>query len=176
MEHMRRARGQIFVLLCALVAAGIAIYLTSVHYQLAPLACSESGFVNCARVLDSMYAVVPGTAVPISIPGLAWALVMAALVIIELRRPSQHPPYQANRLLLAQFAWSLIGMLAVLYLVYVEIVLLHNLCAWCTAMHVLIFLIFLVTLARLLPSQPEVSTSESSEQASAEVGPISDRR
>jgi uncharacterized membrane protein len=173
MEHIRRAKSQCFVLLCALAAAGIAIYLTTVHYQLAPLACSESGFVNCARVLDSTYAVIPGTTVPISIPGIAWAVVMAALVIAELRRPATHPP---NGLLLAQFAWALIGMLAVLYLVYVEIVRLHNLCAWCTTMHALIFLMFLVTLARLTSSEPEIDATEASEPESARVGSTSDRR
>jgi uncharacterized membrane protein len=158
----------VFLLLCALAGVGIAVYLTSVHYELAPLACSESGFVNCARVLSSTYSVIPGTTIPISIPGMAWSLVIAALVVMELRRP-------ARGLRLAQFGWSLVGMLTVLFLVYVEIVLLHNLCAWCTAMHVLIFLIFLVALARLTPSQPEISANEATELESVETIHAADR-
>lgn len=152
-EYIRHAKSQFLLLLFALAGVGIAIYLTTVHYDIAPLACSDSGFVNCARVLSSAYSVVPGTVVPITIPGLFWCLVMVALVIIDLRRP-------ARGLLLAQAAWSLVGMLTVLYLVYVEIVLLHTLCAWCTAMHVLIFLMFLVTLVRLTTPQVENVTGE----------------
>lgn len=169
MERRRLAKSQVFLLACSLAGAGVAVYLTSVHYQLAPLACSESGFVNCARVLSSTYSVVPGTTIPISIPGLAWSLVMVALVLIELRHPTRW-------LQLAQFVWSLVGMLTVLYLVYVEIVLLHNLCAWCTVMHVLIFLIFLVALARLAPSQPEALANEAADVESAETIHVADRR
>ena len=36
-----------------------------------------------------------------------------------------------------------------LYLVYIEVVVLRNLCAWCTVLHVLIFLAFLVAVVRL---------------------------
>lgn len=169
MEQIRRAKSQFFILACSLAGAGIAIYLTSVHYELAPLACSESGFVNCAHVLSSPYSVVPGTSIPISVPGLAWNLVMVALAIMGLR-------LQADWLRRAQFAWSLAGLLTVLYLVYVEIVLLHTLCAWCTALHVLILLMFLVTLARLAPSQAEVHETAPAEQGSAEAVRASDRR
>jgi uncharacterized membrane protein len=49
----------------------------------------------------------------------------------------------------AQFVWTLLGMLTVLYLVYVEVVLLRNLCAWCTVLHVLILLMFLLAVVRL---------------------------
>jgi uncharacterized membrane protein len=169
MQQLRRVTSQLFLLACSLGGAGIALYLTSVHYELAPLACSETGFVDCARVLSSSYSVVPGTTIPISIPGLGWCLVMLALASIGLR-------LQANWLRKAQFAWSLAGMLTVLYLAYVEIVLLHNLCAWCTALHVLIFLIFLVTLARLAPSQPEAAATEPAESEPAEAVHTSDRR
>jgi uncharacterized membrane protein len=162
MKQIRRAKSQFFLLACSLAGAGIAIYLTSVHYQLAPLACSESGFVNCARVLSSSYSLVPGTSIPISVPGLAWNLVMLALAAIGLR-------LQAGWLRWAQFAWSLAGMLTVLYLVYVEIVLIHNLCAWCTALHVLILLMFLVTLSRLAPSQSEMNANELTGQESNEL-------
>lgn len=172
MEQIRRAKSQLFILACSLAGAGIAIYLTSVHYELAPLACSESGFVNCAHVLSSPYSVVPGTSIPISVPGLAWNLVMVALAIMGLRLQTE----QTDWLRRVQFAWSLAGLLTVLYLVYVEIVLLHTLCAWCTAMHVLILLMFLVTLARLTPSQAEVYAAPPAEQGPAEAVRASDRR
>jgi uncharacterized membrane protein len=143
MVPQRRAWSQIFLLACSLAGVVISIYLTIVHYNEAvPLFCSSSGVVNCGLVLSSPYAVVFGTAIPISVPGLAWCLVMAALAIVGLRT-------QPRWLRPAQFAWALVGLLTALYLVYVEIVRLHAICAWCSALHVLILLIFLATLVRL---------------------------
>ena len=149
MGLIRRSKAQLFLLLCALAGAGIALYLTFVHYEHVPLACSGAGLVNCGLVLSSPYSVVPGTSLPITIPGLAWCAVMAALALAGLLLGRQRP-----WLRLAQFAWSLVGMLTVLYLVYVELVRLHTICAWCTGLHLLILLIFLVTVAQLQPRQP----------------------
>ncbi len=141
MQYARHSGGQLLLLLLAFIGVGISIYLTAVHYENAPLICSNSGLVDCARVLSSAFSVVPGTGVPISVPGLLWCLAIGVLAIVRLR--SSPLPRWLN---VAQFLWSLAGMLTVLYLVYVEIVLLHTICAWCTALHVLILLIFLVTL------------------------------
>ena len=155
MLKQRRAWSQVFLLLCSLAGAAIAIYLTVVHYDEAvPLFCSGSGLVNCGLVLSSPYGVVFGTSIPTSVPGLAWCLVMAALAIVGLRE-------QPRWLRPAQFAWALIGLLTALYLVYVEIVRLHAICAWCSALHVLILLMFLVTLVRLTSPAPESDTLES---------------
>jgi uncharacterized membrane protein len=145
MSLLRRSGSQLALLVLALLGVADAIYLTLVHYDTqVSLICSDNGFVNCARVLSSKYSFVPGTPLPISLPGLGWGLVMAALALVGLFLGSEH-----RWLRLAQFFWSLLGLLTVLYLVYVEIVLLHNLCAWCTVLHALILLMFLITLVRL---------------------------
>jgi uncharacterized membrane protein len=47
-----------------------------------------------------------------------------------------------------QLAWSAIGLVTVVYLVYVEIVLLGAVCIWCSAAHLMVLVIFLVALAR----------------------------
>lgn len=147
--QQRRSWSQLFLLVCSLVGVAIAIYLTVVHYnESVPLVCSGSGLVNCALVLSSPYSVVPGTSIPISLPGLAWCIVMAGLAIVGLNA-------QPRWLRPAQFVWALLGLLTVLYLVYVEIVRLHAICAWCSALHVLILLMFLVTLVRLTSPTPE---------------------
>src|ERR1041384_1502981 len=129
MLQSRRAWSQVFLLVCSLVGAAIAIYLTVVHYnESVPLFCSASGLVNCGFVLSSPYGVVLGTSIPTSVPGLAWCLVMAVLAIVGLRaRPRWLRP--------AQFVWALVALLTALYLVYVEIVRLHAICAWCSALH-----------------------------------------
>jgi len=148
MAYLQRSGGQILLLLLSLVGAGIAIYLTAVHYENVPLICSANGVIDCARVLSSPYSVIPGTSVPITIPGLGWCIVNAALAIAGWRLVSRQ-----RWLNVAQLLWSLVGMLTVLYLVYVEIVRLHTICAWCTGLHVLILFIFLITLIRLQQAQ-----------------------
>jgi uncharacterized membrane protein len=154
MKQFQRARSQVLLLALSLVGAGIAIYLTSVHYENIPLVCSESGIINCAQVLASSYAVVPGTSLPITVPGLAWCAVGIALAIAGLYAGTG---LWQRRIRVTQFAWALSGLLAVLYLVYAEIVRLHTICAWCTAFHVIILLMFLITLVQL---QSPLSTRE----------------
>jgi len=150
MRVIRNFPGQVLLLLLSLVGAGIAIYLTTVHYENVPLICSASGLVDCARVLSSSYSVIPGTTVPITIPGLGWCVVMAVLALAALRLSSIR-----RKILVAQFAWSLVGMLTVLYLVYIELVRLHTICAWCTGLHIVIFLMFLITIVQLQQAEPE---------------------
>ncbi|MEO7020868.1 MAG: vitamin K epoxide reductase family protein [Ktedonobacteraceae bacterium] len=145
MSLLRRSGSQVALLVLAVLGIADAIYLTIAHYdESVTLVCSDSGFINCARVITSRYSYVPGTSLPISLPGLAWCLVIAVLALLGMFLGAEQ-----RWLRLAQFAWTLLGMLTVLYLVYVEIVLLDNLCAWCTVLHVLILLMFLIALARL---------------------------
>jgi len=148
MKYIRRSGGQILILLLSLLGAGIAIYLTAVHYEHTPLICSTNGLIDCARVLSSSYSLIPGTTVPITIPGLGWCVVSGALAFIGLRSASSQ-----RWLSITQLLWSFVGIVAALYLVYVEIVRLHTICAWCTALHVVILCMFLITLAQL--QQPE---------------------
>ena len=166
MKHVQRSgQGSQFLLLAlSLLGVAITIYLTSVHYENVPLVCSDSGLINCARVISSSYSVVPGTTLPITIPGFGWCVVSAALAIAGLFAKTG---LWQRRIRIAQFAWALAGLLVVLYLVYVEIVRLHTICAWCTALHVLILLLFLITLVRLqsLPSDSTLSSETEIEEA-----------
>ncbi len=158
---------QLLLLALSLLGVGITIYLTSVHYENVPLVCSESGLINCARVISSSYSVVPGTALPITIPGFGWCIVAASLAIAGLFTTSNK--WQRN-IRWAQCIWALSGLLVVLYLVYVEIVRLRAICAWCTALHVLILFIFLITLVQLQSApttlEAEPGTEEEEEVAS----------
>lgn len=154
MRNLHQSWGPLLLLALSLIGAGIAIYLITVHYENVPLLCSTSGLIDCSRVLSSTYSVVPGTSVPVSVAGLLWCVVSAALAIAALRVLQ---PQIRRRIQVAHFAWSLLGMLTVLYLIYVEIVILHTICAWCTALHVIILAMFLTTLVQL---QTPVDESE----------------
>jgi uncharacterized membrane protein len=126
-------RWQLLALAAGLAGLGISIYLTAVHYAGVPLACPANGTIDCEAVLSSKYAVIAGTSVPTSAAGIVWFSVSALLSI----RP-------AGRI---QLAWSVIGLVAALFLVYVEIVQLGAICIWCSAAHVLVLVIFLVALS-----------------------------
>src|SRR6266567_4204408 len=84
MRKMQLSWAPWLLLVLSLIGAGISIYLTSVHYENVPLLCSTSGLIDCSRVLSSTYSVVPGTTVPISVPGLLWCIVSASLAIAGL--------------------------------------------------------------------------------------------
>src|SRR5712691_2727454 len=104
MRRIQRFGGQLLLLLLSLIGGGIAIYLTAVHYENVPLLCPTRGVIDCSRVLSSPYSVVPGTAIPITVPGLVWCMVSVVLAVAGLRllqRPAQ------QRICVAQLVWSL---------------------------------------------------------------------
>ena len=158
MSTTQRQLAQGLFLLLALTGAGIAIYLTSVHYEHVPLLCSNSGLINCERVTSSPYSVIPGTTLPITVPGLAWSIISILLAVVALRTPTFY-----RRLVQIEFIWSLLALLFVLYLVYVEIVLLHTLCAWCTGLHAAILAMFLISLLQLASSSTDEQDEDEEE-------------
>lgn len=143
MTFLQRLGGQVAWLILSLLGIAIAIYLTAVHSQGAPLVCSTTGVIDCESVLSSVYSLVPGTAIPITIPGLLWFVVSGALALVGWRlRPGEH------RVLLVELIWSALGILTVFYLVYVEIVRLHKVCSWCTVIHVVILAMLLIAVVQ----------------------------
>jgi len=123
----------------AVAGIGVSAYLTVVHANLSALVCSSSGLVNCERVLSSGYGSVLGSALPTSATGILWFAVSGALAAARLRSES---PLLAR----TQLAWGALGLLAVLYLVYVEIDRVGAICVWCTAAHALVLLTLLAVL------------------------------
>jgi uncharacterized membrane protein len=130
--------------LAAVAGLGASAYLTLTHYQAVPLACPTGALVDCALVTQSRYGVVAGTAVPISVPGLVFFAVGLALALLAARAGERR-----LAVLAVLAAWCAGGLLVVLYLVYIEIVVLRRLCEWCTATHALVLLMLLVALSRL---------------------------
>lgn len=125
-------RLQLAAVFVSVAGIGVAIYLTMLHYAGVVPACPASGPINCEAVLSSRYAVIAGTSIPTSAAGIVWFAVSAALWT---RRPSW-----------IQVTWSLIGLAAVVYLLFVEIVLIGAVCLWCTIVHALVVLLVLIAL------------------------------
>ncbi|HEY4383382.1 MAG TPA: vitamin K epoxide reductase family protein [Ktedonobacteraceae bacterium] len=167
----RRSVGQLIFLIASIVGMAIAVYLILVHYdqQNVPLVCSTRGFIDCENVLNSSYSVVPGTAIPISLPGLLWFLIAAVMAFYGLRSRSS-----VQWLLLSEVVWCVLGMLTAFYLVYVELVRLHTLCAWCTALHVLILTLFITSIFQLQRAGADDEWEE--EEVEATLPPVSSKR
>jgi uncharacterized membrane protein len=130
-------RLQALTLAAGLAGAGVSVYLTAEHYAGFALACPSGALINCEQVLSSPYGVIAGSSIPTAAAGILWFTASAALSITILAGL----PW-----LRAQVVWSSIGVLSVVYLVFVEIVRLGAICIWCTAAHVLVLAIFTVSL------------------------------
>jgi uncharacterized membrane protein len=135
-------RGVVARLVALGIGALIAAYLTLLHYTSAVvLYCpgSGSGLINCTNVLTSPESVWAG--IPVPLFGFLWFV--AGLLIHAVprwRRPA------------LKWVWSLVGVVAVLWLLYVELVILRALCLWCSALH-LIILGFFVDVVVISPSR-----------------------
>lgn len=164
MRQFLHSRASLLLIVLALIGVGISIYLTSVHYENVPLVCSNTGLIDCSRVLSSPYSLVPGTTIPISVPGLAWCVIAGALAAIVWRFGAD---YYWTRV--AQAGWALLGMVTVLYLVFVEIVKLHTICAWCTALHAIIVVMLIVSLLQLQHYEDEFDFEEEEVDSDAAI-------
>lgn len=125
-----------------LAGVGVSIYLTVYHFAGIPLACPTNAAINCEQVLSSSYGVVIGSALPTSAAGILWFAVSAVLAGTVLLNRS------ASVWARLQLGWSAVGLLTVLFLVYLEIVRLGAVCVWCSVAHALVLVIFLVALPR----------------------------
>lgn len=132
-----RTAGRITIVL-AVAGLLIAGYLTLLHYDSSvPLVCTAGSFVNCETVLASPSATVAH--LPVAVWGIVWFTVTLGLAVT----PSS-PSVQR-----ASLAWSTAGVGGVLYLIYQEVGVIGKLCAWCTAVHVIIISILIVQAQRL---------------------------
>ena len=130
---MALPRTQAAAILISVAGLAVSIYLTVLHYAGVVPVCPASGAINCEAVLSSRYAVLGTTGIPTSALGIAWFAVSAALWT--------RPPGRLH------LAWSAAGLLAVLYLVFVEIVVVGAICLWCTAAHALVVALVVLSLS-----------------------------
>jgi uncharacterized membrane protein len=153
-------RGSAAVVAFAALGFAVALYLTTVHYaDVAPVCAAVGSAVDCSAVTQSTWSVVPGTALPVTVPGMLWFAVSGGLAVAALRGGD------SPRLRRAQLAWCGAGLAGVLYFVYAELVLLHRICEWCTVVHLLVLATFLVALVRVLPAEAEVQAEVAIDEA-----------
>ncbi|MGN6129586.1 MAG: vitamin K epoxide reductase family protein [Nocardioidaceae bacterium] len=136
--------------IAGLAAAG---YLTYEHFTAATtLACPDTGAINCVKVTTSSYSRVLG--IPVAVLGVGYFAVMTLLCLPSVWRSSD-PSIAWVRLLL-----SGVGLLFVLYLIWVELFRVDAICLWCTAVHALTVLLFgTLAVARALREPDGTGTS-----------------
>lgn len=125
-------------LLLSLAGLGVSAYLTVDHFAKIPLACSDTGLVNCQKVTTSAQSHILG--IPVAVLGLAFYLVMTVLNLPVAWGATD------RRVHLVRLALSLAGIAFVLYLVAAELLIIGSICVWCTSVHVITFLLLVLVL------------------------------
>ncbi len=131
----------------ALSLAGLALatYLTIGHFESRTfLACPDSGLINCAKVTTSAQSYAFG--IPVAVLGLANFVVLSVLDSPWLWRVTSYWVH-VSRLVLV-----VVSMGFVLWLLYAELLIINNICLYCTGVHVITFALFVVVV-RVAPTQ-----------------------
>lgn len=125
----------------SLFGLGASIYLTIAHFSSSSiLACSDQGLVNCAKVTTSPQSEVFGV-LPVAVLGLGFFVVLSAINLPVLWRVDD------RRVHLARLGLLVVGMAFVLYLLAAELIIIGNICLWCTSVHIVTFLLFVLTVS-----------------------------
>jgi uncharacterized membrane protein len=126
-------------LLLSLIGLGISTYLTIEHFAKVPLSCPNTGVINCQKVTTSAESHFLG--VPVALLGLGFYVVMTVINL----PPLWHA--RDRRIHLARLALISVGMAFALYLVAAELIIIGNICLWCTGVHLITFGLFIVIVA-----------------------------
>lgn len=117
--------------LAGLVASG---YLVVVHFMGEAPVCGP--VKGCETVTTSEYSMMLG--IPVAVFGFGLSLVLVGCAIAWWRTADRRP-------LLAAYGLLLLGTLAVAYLTYLELFVIHAICAWCVTYATTIVLSLLIT-------------------------------
>jgi uncharacterized membrane protein len=118
------ARGRYAAVLAAIALVGLAVagYLTWVKVTGGTVVCGPLG--GCETVQTSEYSTVLG--IPVSVYGMGYMVGVLATVLAWWRTGDR-------RALLGTYLLGLLGTMAVAYLVYLQLFVIHAICAWCMA-------------------------------------------
>jgi len=134
-------------ILLALTVLGLAVSIYMTIYKLTSNDSMCLGSGDCHTVNTSRYSEVYG--IPVAAIGAAGYLTILAVLLLE----GQNKFLQHNGSM-ALFGLALTGFLFTVYLIYVEIALIHALCPFCITSQVVMTAIFILSIIRLT-RQPE---------------------
>ena len=127
----------------ALAGLGILVSIYMTIYKLTENPNMCLGNVGCSVVNSSKYAMVYG--IPVAVIGVGGYLAILLLLWME-RRNS----FLIENGTLVVFGLALIGFLFTVYLIYVELALIHALCPFCVTSQVTMTILFVLSVIRLV--------------------------
>jgi uncharacterized membrane protein len=137
MDHTVTRASIVLALLGLLVAAYMTVYKLTDNQTM----CLGNG--GCSIVNSSVYSEVYG--IPVALVGvLGYAAILAALVL-----PRRFEFLRHNSALIT-FGLCLAGFIFTVYLIYVEIALIHALCPFCIASQLIMTVLFALSVLRLV--------------------------
>ena len=125
----------------AIVGLVVSIYMTIYKMTDNDLMCLGSG--DCSVVIHSKYSEVNNMDVPV-LGAIGFAAILAALLI------EPRIPFFKKNGSLAVFGMSLTGFLFVLWLIYVETMLIKAFCPFCITTQATMILLFTLSIVRLI--------------------------
>ena len=125
----------------AILGTLVSIYMTIFKLTENQKMCLGNG--GCSIVNSSSYSEVSG--IPVALIGVGGYLVILALLLIE----NSIKYFKQNGTLIV-FGLALVGFLFTLYLVYVELALIHALCPFCVTSQITMTILFIFSVLRLV--------------------------
>ena len=119
----------------------VSIYMTVYKLTENPNMCLGNG--GCSVVNSSKYAEVYG--IPVAVVGIGGYLAILLLLLLEPR-----VPFLASNGPMIVFGLALIGFLFTVYLIYVELALIHALCPFCVTSQITMTILFVLSVIRLV--------------------------
>jgi uncharacterized membrane protein len=119
----------------------VSIYMTIFKLTENQKMCLGNG--GCSVVNSSSYSEVSG--IPVALIGVVGYLAILALLLIENRIK-----YIKQNGTLIVFGLALVGFLFTLYLIYVELALIHALCPFCVTSQITMTILFIFSVIRLV--------------------------
>ncbi len=133
----------LFRITVALTIIGLAVSIYMTIYKLTDNQNMCIGNGGCSKVNSSVYAEVYG------IPVAVFGIVGYAALMITLFVENRNSFLQTNSTMIV-FGMALVGFLFTLYLIYVEVALIHALCPFCLTSQIAMTLFFILSVIRLV--------------------------
>ena len=125
----------------AILGMLVSIYMTI--FKLTDNASMCLGNGGCSVVNSSVYAEVSG--IPVAVIGVGGYLAILLILLFENRNKF----FKQNASIIV-FGLALVGFLFTLYLIYVELVLIHALCPFCVTSQITMTILFILSVTRLV--------------------------
>lgn len=132
----------IVVLILSMAGIGLATFLVANHYRLVSAAFCEIGpWADCEDVNGGPYSE--------AIPGLPWAVVglsgFVAVFCLSYLRLYYPELDRKQRFVPLLVLFSVVGVIFVVYLNYLEFAVIHKICLFCAASHIIMILILILS-------------------------------